>query len=490
MADTSSTGPRFRGTLTLEGVQTSDKRMIDPNGSTWRGLPMTMMAMTKASHGGAPTTETQPAGAIDLVERRPGKTDGSFELYYEGFYDTGEVGTESARLTAAGVVTGVSIDFAVIQSELEILAEDEEGWPTDWIEHYNSIEILGATVCPFPAFEGGTIELVEPLDAQGGDEPVDAEAATSDLLDLDARLPALVASACAPCQSERAGALVAAGGPLRPPADWFDDPQLDGPTAIEIGDDGRIYGHLALWNTCHVGQLGQCITPPRSATNYASFRLHSTLTAEGTKVATGTLVMGTPHADTHRRLSIGEVQAHYADTGQATADVATGEDRHGIWVAGAMRPDLTEAQMRAARGSVLSGDWRPSGTGHELAGVLHVNVPGFPVPRVSLVASGGEAVALTASGASAMAQLAAKQRKAQAHTSAEAMRDVIRQELAPLLEPLAERAREAARAQIAGSLAKAEAGQQAVADVRAALAAQRDRTAEALRAEARAMVGR
>jgi hypothetical protein len=489
MADT-STGPRFRGTLTLENVLTSDKRMIDANGSTWRGLPMTMMAMTKASHGGAPTTETQPAGAIDLVERRPGKADGSFELYYEGFYDTGEVGMESARLTDAGIVTGVSIDFAVIQSELEILAEDEEGWPTDWIEHYNSIEILGATVCPFPAFEGGTIELVEPLNAQAVDEPVDGEAASSDIIDLDVRLPALVAAACVPCQSERAGALVAAGGPVRPPADWFADPQLDGPTAPEIEDNGRTFGHLALWNTCHTGQMGQCIVPPRSATNYASFRVAATLTAEGTKVATGTLVMGTAHADPYRRLSIGEVQAHYADTGQATADVVVGEDRWGIWFAGAMRPDLTEAQMRAARGSVLSGDWRPVGTGHELTGVLHVNVPGFPVPRVSLVASGGEAVALTASGATAMAQLAAKQRKVQAHTSAEAVRDVIRQELAPLLEPLAEKTREAARAQVADSLARVRAEQQAVEQVRAALAAQREAAAEALRAEARALVGR
>jgi hypothetical protein len=78
--------------------------------------------------------------------------------------------------------------------------------------------------------------------------------------------------------------------------------------------------------------------------------------------------------------------------------VNVGEDDHGIWVAGAVRPDTSEEQIRKMRGSVLSGDWRDVAGNLELVAALHVNVGGFPVERVAIAASGGRQTALVAAG--------------------------------------------------------------------------------------------
>jgi hypothetical protein len=448
-------GPRFRGVLALEDVPTSDKRRIAANETGWRPLPLTLMALTKASHGGMPSTETEYAGVIDLVERRPLSeclpiTEGvetvdlpgdTLAIYYEGSFDTDEVGTHTAGLVERRVLRGISIDFAA-DEEFLVTEEDEDGWPVDGETIYRNVEIGMATACPFPAFAGCYIELAEPAADLPEDEGrVDVAAARD--------LPGLRATPCESCASDRGDAVVAAGGPVDPPAAWFTDPQLTGPTAITIEDDGRIYGHLATWGECHVGISGQCVVPPRSASNYARFRVGQVRTAEGTRVATGALFMGTAHATTRGRPSLSAVQDHYADTGTATADVAAGEDAHGIWVAGAMRPDLTPEQVRAARGSVLSGDWRTAGGQLDLLAALHVNVGGFGIPRAELVASAGQPVALVAAGARTSAVTAERQRKGTGQDVAATVRDELQRALAPLLEPLAAARREQARARVA-----------------------------------------
>jgi hypothetical protein len=92
---------------------------------------------------------------------------------------------------------------------------------------------------------------------------------------------------------------------------------------------------------------------------------------------------------------------HYDDTASAIADVHAGEDEYGIYVAGCLRPDATEAQIRALRASAPSGDWRPINGQLELVAVCQVNVPGFPIAR-AMVAS-GKVLALVAAGAHYMA---------------------------------------------------------------------------------------
>jgi hypothetical protein len=167
--------------------------------------------------------------------------------------------------------------------------------------------------------------------------------------------------------------------PLYPPMAWFQDPKLDGPTPWTIDDSGHVFGHLAVWSSCHITFPGRCVTPPRER-DYPYFVRRELKTAEGEMVGVGPITFGTGHAS----LQIGAVPAaeHYDNTGLAAVDVAVGEDRYGIWVAGAIRPTLDELQIRELRGASLSGDWRRIANKLRLVAVLAVNVPGFPIPKM------------------------------------------------------------------------------------------------------------
>lgn len=184
-----------------------------------------------------------------------------------------------------------------------------------------------------------------------------------------------------------------AAAPLRPPAHWFDDPSLPGPTPLTVTADGQVKGHLALWNVCHFGIADVCRMAPRSATGYQYFATGAVLTADGTSRRVGRITVGTGHAN----LRLGYIPAadHYDHTGTGVAIVAAGEDSYGIWVAGSTVPDVPEAKVAELRRSPLSGDWRPTPKGLELVAALAVNTPGFPV--VGLNAS-GEVQSLVAAG--------------------------------------------------------------------------------------------
>jgi hypothetical protein len=187
----------------------------------------------------------------------------------------------------------------------------------------------------------------------------------------------------------------AAPSVVAPPSEWFEDPGFDSPTPLTITSDGRVLGHLAAWETCHVGISGDCVKPPRSATNYAHFRTGEVTTADGSTVAVGQITMDTGHAgkDDGPQAAV----SHYDNTGTGVADVNVGEDDHGIWVAGMMRPGVSDQQTYALKATgALSGDWRRIGGNLELVAALAVNVPGFPVPRVQMAASAGRPTSLVA----------------------------------------------------------------------------------------------
>lgn len=181
----------------------------------------------------------------------------------------------------------------------------------------------------------------------------------------------------------------------RPNGDWFTDPRLTGPSPVVVTEDGRIFGHLATWGTCHIGISDVCITPPSSPTDYSFFRTGTVLTTTG-DVPVGQITMGTGHANL--QLNASRTVAHYDNTGTVVADVAAGEDEYGIWISGAVRASATPDQIVALRGSALSGDWRTIRGHLELVAALAVNVPGFPIPRIGLAASGGKQSALVAAG--------------------------------------------------------------------------------------------
>lgn len=403
-ADTATLSRRWAGAIAHEGQITGDGRMLENGSLYWpedlseqNPLDFRTVFEDVGFHDNAFVT-----GHIFTIERRPGGI-----IWATGDYDLGsEHGLEARRLLAEKLMRGVSVDlddvaFEVrvarelmeesdVDAEVEIVASagdnpDENGrdyevvWeskPDDEIMVTTSARIRSATQVSIPAFAQALIDLVEDdaaaESAQPVDEPVDSD--------------------------DEDEALVAAAAPIAPPRAWFADPKLDGPTPIRVTADGRVYGHLATWDACHVASPageGICVTPPQSKMDYARFHLGSVLTDDGEIISAGKITMGTGHAGPHANAR--ETVAHYDDTGTAVADVRAGEDGWGIWVAGAMRSNVTDEQVRALRASPLSGDWRRVDGNLELHAALAVNVPGFPViPRPGGLVASGELASLVA----------------------------------------------------------------------------------------------
>lgn len=182
--------------------------------------------------------------------------------------------------------------------------------------------------------------------------------------------------------------------PLVPPAEWFQDPGLDGPTPLTVTSDGRVYGHLAEFGKCHRGISGRCVFAPRSKNDYASFYAGGhILLDDGEQVPVGRLTVNAHHAPLSA--SPTATAAHYDHSGVVAAFVRAGEDRFGPWLAGATRSDATPEQIRDLRANPPSGDWRNTeGRGLELVAALAVPVPGFPVMAVTASMHGEEVSAL------------------------------------------------------------------------------------------------
>jgi hypothetical protein len=168
---------------------------------------------------------------------------------------------------------------------------------------------------------------------------------------------------------------------LRPPRSWFENPCLDRATPLTITDQGRVYGTLASWQECHMGIGNRCITAPHSATDYALFKVGEVRCNDGSEIPVGKITLGTGHADP--QLGMIPAVEHYDNSGTCVAVTNIGEDKFGIWVAGALVPGVSDEKVAELRRSPLSGDWRKHNGNLELVAALAVNTPGFPVLRAS-----------------------------------------------------------------------------------------------------------
>ena len=393
---------RWEGVIAREGEMTGDGRLIEDGALRWDDLPIPLRVAFKdvGGHDGA-----EVCGRIETVERRDGG-----DIYATGTFDLGSaVGAEAFRQVREQMSNGVSIDTDDVAFRIMAKADmpeadvadsgngsdgetDPEGRikvaamsSSDELTVIESARLRAATLVAVPAFAtarvyaaGQAPSTPEPAER---DENADSEEKMARSADAD------------PLSRD---SLTAAAIPTAPPEAWFKDPALTGPTALVVEDDGRVYGHIAAWGTCHIGQIGKCVEPPTSPSNYAYFRTGALQTAEGTSVAVGHLTMGTGHAGP--RDSANAAAEHYDNTGTVFADVAAGEDAYGIWVAGSLRPGITPEQVRVARSAPISGDWRTIRGSLELVGALAVNVPGFPVPRPQGLLASGEVKSLQASG--------------------------------------------------------------------------------------------
>ncbi|ORL34974.1 hypothetical protein A6I91_01845 [Prescottella equi] len=174
--------------------------------------------------------------------------------------------------------------------------------------------------------------------------------------------------------------------------DDFFMPEADELTALTVTDDGRVYGHLASFDSCHIGYpIGEydCTAPPASACDYAYFHQGEIATTEG-PLAVGKLTLGTGHAG--MRAGARAAAEHYDNTGSAVAIVRCSDGLWGPWLSGRILPGVDDDRVAELRRSGVSGDWRTVQRGSsqmELVAVLAVNVPGFPVPRTKALAASG-----------------------------------------------------------------------------------------------------
>lgn len=385
----------FRGRIAPLDLVSGDGRVIaSPTGEPRvRPLPIAFKWQDAATFG---HDNAVVVGAITRVW-----VAGGF-LWASGPLDVDDPeGAEFTRKLRDGYTGHVSVDLDDMTSEWRVMApdgslvdpddveallvEDDDGWYM-LPEGYREIEVaadwrlMSTTGVADPAFPDARVfpvydpaELVPVADLIAEREAeANAGAATDDV------------------------ALVAGAAPIAAPVTWFERPQLDGPTPLTVTDDGRIYGHAALFDSCHIGFVGRCQPAPKGA-EYGRFHIKAYRTSDGGDIAVGALVMGTDHASTSASTSVAAAMAHYANNGKCAAYVRAGDDEYGVWVAGVLDPGLTDVDQVRVRAMTLSGDWRTVDGRVSFIAALAVNVPGFAVPRKT-TGDQGQLVALVAAG--------------------------------------------------------------------------------------------
>lgn len=374
----------WSGVLTVEGEMTGDGRYIENNALRWENLPLPLR-YSPADNGGH-----QGAVVVGRIMTAQREADG--RITATGDFDLeAPYGVEAARLAAKSAY-GVSVDMDDVSFEVRV----KEQLLDDMDEEFEAMMDGEAPERP-AADANGYITVYK---ADSGDEMfamTESRIRAATMVDIPAFAGAAITLDNPDLELVEPSELtLVASGMQAPPTEWFTNPDLPGPTALTVTDDGRVYGHLAVWGTCHTAYTGQCVEPPHSPSSYAYFRTGAVLTADGNEVATGSITLDTLHAG--RNLSAVDTISHYEHTGRAVADVSVGEDVYGIWVAGYVRPGVNDEKISALRASPLSGDWRRIGGNLELVAALAVNSPGFPVPRTQGLVASGQMYALVASG--------------------------------------------------------------------------------------------
>lgn len=353
---------------------TGDGRRFIPGSLSSRELPLPLMWQFKSSAGHDQSVLVGRIDSIDVSKHGIANV--------RGVFDVGPYGKEAERLVRGGFLTGVSADMDKFSGY-----EPEEIVSLSTLNKKNVIKnrnidivgarLAGATLVNIPAFQRSKIFLDEEMTPMSDSNPytlLDGEYSSDDVEN------ALVASA--------------ASFPANPPREWFSAPKMDIPGPLEVTNDGQVFGYLALWESTHIGMAGKSVHPPRSNTRYKYFRTGKVMCDDGSEVHTGSLTLVGGHAPLS--FSASQAAKHYDDTNSAVVDVTVGEDQFGIWVAGAVRPDVTPSQIRSMRASGISGDWRPIRGNLELVRACFVNTPGFMTTR-ALVA-GGQIQSLVAAG--------------------------------------------------------------------------------------------
>ncbi|MFJ2374962.1 hypothetical protein ACIOZL_19465 [Streptomyces sp. NPDC087769] len=409
----------WTGTIALVNEWSADQRMLALGEGAEIDvrplpLPVTVQYITGPGHDGA----TVGLMTLDEVWQDDHRVMGRGRIDLDD-----PQGAALARKIERGFLRFVSADVDKVDGR--VVCVDKAGQPVDDCdpadsgmdagELYTQWRIMGASLLAHPAFPEAQIGMAASLAVDEVPEVDVEDPDTEDVpwtcVRLDDETGEWVPADCdeddavpanktgdGPADSpEDAGVTAAAfrhDGWL-PDTSWFRSPDLTDLQPVTVDEDGRVRGYLAAWGVSHRSYPGRSITPPRSHSKYALFNTRPITTSEGL-VDVGLITMGTGHAALG--LDRKSAAAHYDDTGTMAAVVRAGEDSRGIWLAGAVLPDLTAEQRLRLSLSRFSGDWRQEGGGGlELVAALAVNTEGFPVPQARRTEQGD--YALVAAGA-------------------------------------------------------------------------------------------
>lgn len=404
-------GTKFRTMLAPIGLSTGDGRRFAAGAITLADLPFSFewARSREGGHDGAVVVGAVQEAAVLTVK----------DALAAGWVDAADAKGMDPKMSAVWA-RGELFD-GINREEMPRLAEDVA----------EAMHLIGAgTLGPsvdldsfegMPVFEGSddpvTWEAVEAYYEEHGTEPkmellitegrvraatlvsIPAFAETSRPLRLDEATEESAEHAAE--TAELAHALVASvAAPARPAVGAFALPSLDGPTPITWDwENGRVFGHIATWQTCHVGYADVCVTAPKDeAGGYAWFNRFPVETEDGGTVWAGRITVGGRHAG----LSMNASAAMSAyDTKTVAAHVRAYEDEHGIVVAGVIELADDAPERAVLERRKVSGDWRETPGGLSLVEVLALSPgprahaePGFPIPGTFSVA--GRQTALTA----------------------------------------------------------------------------------------------
>ncbi len=341
-------------TLARVDQTTGDHRRLASEGGRTRDLPLGIATMpaTAMGHDGA-----IPSGTLFQVTFDPENNNVSGD----GFLLDDEMGRKTAYYIETGAQRGNSVDLAEVKARF---VEDMENGEY-WIEFYEWA-IAKTTIVGTPAFAEGraeiTASMIDELMAGWMVDPMAPLSCTFDTITTH-----IIGSVP---ETE-----VVADGTLRQKHSMFFVPEAPKPQKVTVHDDLSITGHLALWESCHDGFDGQCITVPRPQDAYASFNQPGVPTEKGT-IQTGPIFALGGHRTLIGRLTPEAEAAAYGGIENAWADVRVVEGEHGPWLSGAVRPGVDPKLVFAARSSRVSGHWK----GNKLKAIVSVNSEGYTVP--------------------------------------------------------------------------------------------------------------
>lgn len=393
---------RWEGIIAIEGQATGDGRIIDIGSLSWDGGPWPVkFDRTRGGHDGPVVGEATRIWRDGANIR----AEGVLHSETADAETSADVGRLVELLESGSIGVSVSLDSETVelrvkkevwdewQAEMEAWLNDEVPEPEDPETDADGRIVLDRFSFDdfVEAFTAGRIREISMVDVgalSDAEAEVDETAPTEDGVAASVRLVDTVGLVASLSLDERSRAFsnpnFGESGDVDPRLVW-QDPQRPEEAGgwgcpLTLEDDGRIYGHATLRNRCH-GSFAACLPPPDSGGDFSRFLCGEAIPG----VATGPIVLDTTHGVDDN----GKVKSSdwLADTGRAVADVTVGHDRHGMWVAGMVRPGITDREMATLRGSTLSAEWHPQGAKLRLVGILAVNAPGYLVQRHGVAAS-------------------------------------------------------------------------------------------------------